>query len=280
MSKILDKNNVKKSKDISINTLNNMLESLINDGSYPHLKKAELISYWIKDYVKMINFEENFQPSRNIAYKRGNIVKVHFGFNIGAEYGGLHYAIVLDNHNAHNSPVVTVIPLTSSKAGKEIHSNSVDLGNELYRLLKSKAESDIIKLKKERDDMQEIADSVKSLLAIAGSEIYIAENESDQDKYQQHSEEVSKHINSIQELAKEWEKRLIHNNDEIARVRKIADEITQMKEGSIALVNQITTISKIRIYDPRGTYDVLSGISLTKESMNKINQKIKELYVF
>ncbi len=280
MSKILDKNNVNKSKDISINTLNNMLESLIIDGSYPHLKKAELISYWIKGYVKMINFEENFQPSRNIAYKRGNIVKVHFGFNIGAEYGGLHYAIVLDNHNAHNSPVVTVIPLTSSKAGKEIHSNSVDLRNELYCLLKSKAESDIIKLKKKRDDMQEIADSVKSLLAIAGSEIYIAENESDQDKYQQHSEEVSKHINSIQELAKEWEKRLIHNNDEITRVRKIADEITQMKEGSIALVNQITTISKIRIYDPRGTHDVLSGISLTKESMDKINKKIKELYVF
>lgn len=53
-----------------------------------------------------------------------------------------------------------------------------------------------------------------------------------------------------------------------------------MKESSIALVNQITTISKIRIYDPRGTHDVLSGISLTKESMDKINQKIKELYVF
>ena len=53
-----------------------------------------------------------------------------------------------------------------------------------------------------------------------------------------------------------------------------------MKEGSIALVNQITTISKMRIYDPRNLNGVLSGISLSEESMEKINQKVKELFVF
>lgn len=53
-----------------------------------------------------------------------------------------------------------------------------------------------------------------------------------------------------------------------------------MKEGSIALVNQITTVSKIRIYDPRNLRGVLAGVSLSAESMEKINKKVKELYIF
>lgn len=53
-----------------------------------------------------------------------------------------------------------------------------------------------------------------------------------------------------------------------------------MKEGSVALVNQITTVSKMRIFDPRSLKGVLSGISLSEENMEKINQKIKDLYVF
>ena len=53
-----------------------------------------------------------------------------------------------------------------------------------------------------------------------------------------------------------------------------------MKEGSVALVNQITTVSKMRIFDPRNIHGVLSGISLSSESMERINKKVKELYIF
>lgn len=51
-----------------------------------------------------------------------------------------------------------------------------------------------------------------------------------------------------------------------------------MKHGSIALVGQITTISKIRIYDPIYPGDVLSGIRLSKESMDKLDNKTIELF--
>ena len=138
MKKELTKEEVIQNKKEAIRALNNMLELYINSSNDKHLKKANLLSYWIKDYVRMIRFEENFEPTKNIAYKRGNLVKVNFGFRVGAEYGGLHYGIVLDNHNDHNSPVVTVIPLTSSKDTEEIHENNVELGNEVYRSLKIK----------------------------------------------------------------------------------------------------------------------------------------------
>ena len=41
------------------------------------------------------------------------------------------------------------------------------------------------------------------------------------------------------------------NKEQLNLIGKINLELKQMKHGSIALVNQITTISKMRIYDPK-----------------------------
>ena len=71
-----------------------------------------------------------------------------------------------------------------------------------------------------------------------------------------------------------------HNSEQQENLEKIGLEISRMKEGSIALVNQITTVSKMRIFDPRNIKGVLAGISLSEENMDKINQKMKELYIF
>ncbi len=48
----------------------------------------------------------------------------------------------------------------------------------------------------------------------------------------------------------------------------------------MAVVNQITTVSKQRIYTPKRSEDFLYGISLSPAAMDKINEKIKELYIF
>ena len=53
-----------------------------------------------------------------------------------------------------------------------------------------------------------------------------------------------------------------------------------MKNGSVAKIEQITTVSKQRIYIPKNKKDLLYGISFSKEAMEKINGKIKELYIF
>ena len=55
-------------------------------------------------------------------------------------------------------------------------------------------------------------------------------------------------------------------------------EISKMKNGSIALTNQITTISKIRIYDPKTTKDMFSGIALSDEGLTKIDEEIIRRY--
>lgn len=280
MSNSLDRESVITNKKEAIKKLNRLLEQYINDSTGNHLKKANLISYWLKDYTRYLSFEEKFNPKRNIAYKRGNVVKVSFGFNLGAEYGGLHYGIVLDNKNDHGSSVVTVIPLTSAKEGQPIHRNNVSIGNELYRLLKIKYDTISKLLKEEEADILNTMDAIVALLKLSKSKYDESIQMNHGDEKKQKLQEAMDHLNKIDELETVWKEKEKHNQEEQRHLEKIGTEINGMKEGSIALVNQITTISKMRIVDPKTARGVLSGISLSSENMDKINNKIKELFVF
>jgi len=281
MSKDFTKEDVIQNKKEAIKSLNNLLEFYINDPLMKHLKKAHLISYWIKDYVRFIKFEEDFEPTKNIAYKRGNIVKLNFGFNIGSEYGGLHYGIVLDNKNSHNSPVLTIIPLTSIKNNKTVHNNSVNLGNEIYRSLKLKYDTISKSLKDEKEDIANTLVIFSKLVDLAKmSLLELNQCNLNSPDFSQKLKTANKYIDDADKLSNLWKEKQKHNQDEQTYLDKIGAEISQMKEGSIALVNQITTVSKMRIFDPRNLRGVLAGVSLTEESMDKINNKVKELYIF
>lgn len=50
------------------------------------------------------------------------------------------------------------------------------------------------------------------------------------------------------------------------------------EKGSIALISQITTISKQRIYDPKVSSDILANLRVSDSTLNLIDAKIKELF--
>lgn len=281
MSQSLSKENVIQNKKSAIKTLNSLLEKYINIPSDNYLKKANLISYWIKDYSKMLNFEEKFEPTKNISYSRGNIIKLNFGFNIGSEYGGLHYGIVLDKHNAHHSPVVTVIPLTSTKAGKQLHTNNVDLGNEIYKLLSSKYNSVLKELTDEKEYIGQMLSSILSAIDLVENIVAEANTAEANSEEKKHKLLIAQNkLKSAMILRDELEEKQKHNHEQQVYLDNIGKEISKMKEGSVALVSQITTVSKIRIFDPKNAKGILSNISLSQVSMDKINDKMKELYIF
>lgn len=281
MSAHFTKESVIQNKKSAIKAMNNLLERYINDPSDEHLKKANLISYWLKDYCKMISFEESFKPTKNCSYSRGNIVKLNFGFNVGAEYGGLHYGIVLDNQNAHHSPVVTLIPLTSTKEGKELHKNNVDLGNDIYKLLKNKYNRLSNDLNEENKIIDQMLSSIRSTLDLVHTILDETKKiDPDSVEYDRNLAKANLKLDSVNILRQEWEEKKRSNADQQDCLNRIDHEISKMKEGSVALVSQITTVSKIRIFDPKNAKGILSNVSLSKENMEKINQKVKELYVF
>ena len=277
MSAKFSKEDVIQNKKQAIKDLNHMLEGFINDPTGQRLKKANLLSYWLKDYVRMVDFEETFDPKRNIAYKRGDIVKLNFGFNIGSEYGGLHYAIVINNKNPHNSSVATVIPLTSQKGDAHVHHNDVELGNELYRSLKLKYDTIAQQVQAECEEI----DKMLGLINILTTAVDVAlATPAGSPEASEAASAAQKYMEIANDLKSDWQIKSEQNQKESKQLEKIKAEIDQMKTGSIALVDQITTVSKIRIYDPRNAYGVLSGIRLSPESLDRINSKIKELFVF
>ena len=77
--------------------------------------KATLVAFWVKDYCHFLRNEKCFSPQSVPRLKRGSVIVVDFGFRLGKEFGGRHFAAVLDNDNKLHSPIVTVVPLFSLK---------------------------------------------------------------------------------------------------------------------------------------------------------------------
>ena len=265
MSKEYTKNDAILAKKKAFKKLNTLLESFINkplptnDKEVNYVKKAILISKWIEQYVNYISFEEKFDPAKNINYKRGDIVFVNFGFGVGSEFGGSHYAAVLDKNNKHSASSITVIPLSSYK-NTEVYDRDVYLGNELYEKMQ-------LKLKTQTIHLRDAYTSNSLLLKLLQEKIDIP------DKSDSNYEEIDQ---LIQEL--NIKQNLL--SLEISDAERIRSELENLKQGSVAKIEQIRTISKMRIYNPKNTRDPLYGIRFSESTMKKINSKIKELYIF
>ena len=207
-------------KDNSLNRLDLSFLKHINLKEY---KKSHLLAYWIYDYAKYHDEEHDFDSTELKVFKRGDIIKVNLGFNIGNELGGLHYCIVLNKSDNPKNGTLTVIPLTSKKENKVYFKNSLDLGNKLFDLLNA--------------------------------------------IYEKQKKELQKKYESIWNLPAEKINQFTYD---FAYIKKVENEISRMKKGSIALINQITTISKQRIFDD----DILKKIKLDKDCLDLLDKAI------
>ena len=271
MGEILNIDEVVSRKENSLKSMDNLLSEYINSGD--NLKKANLISYWIKDFSNYIKFEDEFDSKRLIRYSRGDVIKVNLGFRVGKELGGLHYAVVIENSNKRNSGVITIVPLSSTE-GRKVHSTNVDLGQDLF----SKANAKYNNLKEKNDERLYLL----NLAFAAIKELKLLKDGQDindpitiDDCYITLDDKDIKPI-SIQSLIDEFNDIKAAND----RLLKYEKELKHMKSGSMAVINQITTISKQRIYTPKKSEDFLYGVKLSTSSMDKINTHLRDHLIF
>lgn len=279
MSLPLDKDYVIKHKKHAIRELNNLFEYYINEPTGKYLKKANLLSYWFETYVKYIREEEVYNPKKQIRYNRGDVIKVNFGFNVGKEYGGLHYAIALDKNNHLSANVVTVVPLTSGTEA-ETYQTDVFLGSELYSKLDvrhaqmiKKANQELMECKQLNESMESTNSLIKELIAKDSA----ATTDEASDEI---AATLSDNLSVLATTRNEFNKKVEQAYQDVKFLEKSRQEIAKLKSGSIALIGQITTIDKSRIYTPRKSTDVLFGIQFSDEKMNTINEAIKAKLIF
>lgn len=104
--------------------MNDELDKALQNLKYAILTKPpkvqNILTDWINKWSKYIVREQKFKPDFLPYYKRGDIVYADFGFNIGAEYGGIHYAVVVEINNNKRNGNILVVPLTSLDTDKSI----------------------------------------------------------------------------------------------------------------------------------------------------------------
>ncbi len=69
---------------------------------------------WLICKTELVKNEKTFDSTKLPSYRRGELIFLDLGFNVGEEYGGKHYAIVLrDSRNNHGK--VLLMPITSQE---------------------------------------------------------------------------------------------------------------------------------------------------------------------
>lgn len=271
------------------------LEKLGKEWTDSKYKQAVLLSYWYETYEKLLRKEENFkQQKKYFKYKRGQILFVNFGYRIGYELGGNHYCVVVSNNDSTHSGNVTVVPLRSFK-GRINKRFQVNLEDSLQMSIAYNIKKIISSLKESSETNRTIANTLEYVFNAESADLILdsfdnlLEEFSDDYKIinlihnvrlyflNNNTDELNNSIDDIKAFIK---KRIERIEKEVPLMENKLSKALELNKGSVADINQITTISKLRILNPRRKEDTLSNVILDSKYMDQINNKIKELFVF
>lgn len=99
-------------------------------------KQAKFIKLgnWLEKESTIFKNEADRKQFNKPNFKRGEIIKVDFGINIGSELSNTHFAIVLNSDDNNYVDNIIVIPLTSKPGYKRIYlGNILTSFNKNYR---------------------------------------------------------------------------------------------------------------------------------------------------
>lgn len=105
-----------------------------------------------------------------------------------------------------------------------------------------------------------------------GDEIYTLLN----NKFQSDFKEIKKEISAIKADDNIPHLKINELSSKLDYLEEVKQELKKMKHGTIALISQITTISKIRIFNTKN--NILLGIHATNKALDLIDSKIVELF--
>lgn len=142
-------------------------KEITKPDSYHYQQKFKYLPNWLDSTSYYYQKEANKRlPQKYYYYKRGTIIRVNFGTNLGSEFSNIHFAIVLDKKDSPNKKTLTVLPLTSKQK-----SDRFSLGGEIFNqtiiLLIQQMQQVKKKLDKLRDedspDFKEIGKDISDL---------------------------------------------------------------------------------------------------------------------
>ncbi len=83
--------------------------------------KFNWLGNWLEKQSTVFKNEANKNSNSKPNFKRGEIIKVDFGINMGSELSNTHFAIVLNSDDNNSVDNITVLPLTSKGGYKRLY---------------------------------------------------------------------------------------------------------------------------------------------------------------
>lgn len=260
-----------------IQELEDYLNSLVKHGE-PKDKRADKIDQWIESWTKYLKREQQFNPRSLPLFKRGSVIVVDLGFNVGSEYGGIHYAIVLNKRDSRRNHLLHILPLTSIKEKTDLEKlkyYQLSLSDEIHRLLIQKAIKGLQTIEEKRNSCINEIHLLNNKLAEIES--LAKEQQKDPDTNPKLESYLETEISNVKVKQEELEKIVNQITSQSIYIEKLVEKISKLKKGSIALLNQVTTISKLRILDPINQRSFFNDIVLSTETLDIIDAALKNI---
>lgn len=214
----------------------------------------------VKRQSEQFLYEANNPKRKYWKFDRGALVFVEFGVNIGGELSNNHWAIVLDKEDSPYKKTLTVVPLTSKNQKEAV------LIDEII------AEYPSILLD---EYVEALHKDIYSYLLFLDSQNSISDP-----KLLGLFLEYKQHFSSYIVQGKIVDKKNLEQT--ISKAQEVKELIEYYKKyikQSFAKCNSLQTISKDRILK-RNKLDPVGQIKVSDNTLDKINQKLKELYLF
>lgn len=104
-----------------------LIEMIRNEHETDGLIRIGKYLNWLEEKTKKVNEEDSFDSASIPELKRRNVILVDLGFNVGDEFGGEHWAIVLKK-SSQKSKRVLILPITSKEPTNRFNPIYVEIG--------------------------------------------------------------------------------------------------------------------------------------------------------
>lgn len=262
------------------------------NGKYKNLfdsgnERFITLPFWLRSHSNLLTkeLEGKIRPHYN-QYKRGTIIYVDFGVNIGSELSGGHFAIILNKKDSKKSSTLNVIPLTSKNKkhflpiDKTIFDNANNiLQSELRNLendIRDKTEK-INQLVIEKNELLEKARKGEHTLNNKLHEPKIGSEVDDLIRLEEELIEITKLITTIEIKIDMIDKLVLEIKNDKKDLEQVYYKYSKYNKNTFACYKAIQNISKLRVrkinkYDPSG------NIKVDNNTLDKIDAKIIEEY--
>ena len=257
--------------------------------------RFELISQDIKisklKYLhRSLNFKSNIHYNENEGktykyqkYKRGSVVMVNFGTNIGYELSGNHFAVVMNKDDNNRNGLLTLIPLTSKNKSQylELNDSILDLvlnaQNKYIRMLIDTQKNLKNHNKEMENTLKNVRINIDKINELRGDEKHLEKSIEEIDKM---LEENYKYLDKVDELKCITEKENKEIEENMEKVYVVLDKYNEKNKTSYAMIRNITTVSKLKILKPINKFDPIGKMYISNESLNKIDAEIKAIFTY